>query len=46
LSDADKDGKLSEYEFIVAVFLIWARKQGIELPKQLPESLLKTLKRK
>jgi hypothetical protein len=44
LSDADKDGKLSEYEFIVAVFLIWARKQGIELPKQLPESLLKTLK--
>jgi hypothetical protein len=44
LSDADKDGKLSESEFIVAVFLIWARKQGVELPKQLPDSLLKTLK--
>eukprot|EP01117_Protostelium_nocturnum_P003921 TRINITY_DN15194_c0_g1_i1.p1 TRINITY_DN15194_c0_g1~~TRINITY_DN15194_c0_g1_i1.p1 ORF type:complete len:714 (-),score=315.08 TRINITY_DN15194_c0_g1_i1:82-2223(-) len=39
LSDADKDSKLSEHEFMVAMHLINCKKRGVEVPDSLPESL-------
>lgn len=35
----DKDHKLNEYEFIVAMFLINSKLRGINIPETLPESL-------
>ena len=39
LSDADKDGKLSKDEFVIAMFLVDKAKQGCSLPSVLPVSL-------
>ena len=39
LSDIDKDGKMTQQEFTIAVHLIQAKCRGIEVPKVLPYSL-------
>ena len=40
LSDADKDEKLSRAEFLVAMYLIYRKKQNDALPKELPSELV------
>eukprot|EP01114_Cavostelium_apophysatum_P007088 TRINITY_DN1879_c0_g1_i1.p1 TRINITY_DN1879_c0_g1~~TRINITY_DN1879_c0_g1_i1.p1 ORF type:complete len:955 (-),score=261.57 TRINITY_DN1879_c0_g1_i1:46-2910(-) len=43
LSDEDKDGKLREAEFVVAMHLINAKLKGVEIPDVLPENLRQEL---
>jgi hypothetical protein len=43
LSDMDKDGRLSEREFLIAQFLVFACKSGQLLPARLPQSLIDSL---
>jgi GTPase SAR1 family protein len=45
LSDVDKDGMLDEDEFALAMFLISAKKEGHDLPDQLPFHLIPPSKR-
>eukprot|EP00971_Amphidinium_carterae_P264636 5249580-Amphidinium_carterae.1 len=39
LSDKDLDGQLSAAEFTVAMHLVFRRRQGVELPPELPLEL-------
>jgi hypothetical protein len=39
LADMDKDSKLSEPEFIIAMYLIYSKLKGIEIPESIPASL-------
>lgn len=36
MSDIDKDQKLNEHEFIIAMYLINSKLKGIDLPDTLP----------
>lgn len=38
----NKDQKLDAHEFVIAMFLITAKKRGLELPATLPDSLIST----
>ena len=40
LSDVDRDGQLNLEEFSTAFHLVVARKNGYDLPKKLPKSLI------
>lgn len=43
LADRDGDSRLSEVEYIIARFLIFARQQGQSIPTKLPDSLIQSL---
>jgi hypothetical protein len=40
----NKDQKLDLHEFTIAMFLIGARKKGLELPPALPDALIASAK--
>eukprot|EP01119_Soliformovum_irregulare_P008662 TRINITY_DN21768_c0_g1_i2.p1 TRINITY_DN21768_c0_g1~~TRINITY_DN21768_c0_g1_i2.p1 ORF type:complete len:974 (-),score=344.72 TRINITY_DN21768_c0_g1_i2:188-3109(-) len=46
LSDVDGDSRLSEEEFILAMYLIYQRLKGVPLPVKLPENLIPPSSRK
>jgi hypothetical protein len=43
LSDVDKDGKLNQEEFLIAMHLINAAVRGIKLPNSLPSTLYQSI---
>lgn len=40
MADLNKDQKLDQQEFLIAMFLISVKRRGYELPANLPESLI------